>query len=200
MPDTDGLVVGLTGGIGAGKSTVAKRLAELGAAVIDADRIGHEILARPKVIKEIKATFGGDVLTEEKTVDRRKLGRLVFTDADKRGLLHEIVHPPMEAEFQRLIGEARRQHRIAVLDAAILFEAGWDRLCDVTVCVTAPRPVRLQRLRAARGWNDEQLAARERAQAGIEQKESKAQIVLVNAGSKEECRSSVDRMYQDWLP
>jgi dephospho-CoA kinase len=203
-------VIGLIGGIGAGKSRVAALLAEAGAAVIDADVVGHALLDQRPVRELVTARFGPQVLaprepaaepeTEAGTgtdaeaeanseanadavrVDRRVLGAIVFSDPAALRQLESILHPRMRRTFERAIARTvrRGQARAVVLDAAILLEAGWDTLCDRVVFVEASADRRLARLAAARGWTAETLAKREAAQWPLERKFSRADRVIVN--------------------
>ncbi|WP_165245728.1 dephospho-CoA kinase [Paludisphaera soli] len=193
-------VVGLIGGVGGGKSTVAALLAGRGAAVIDADAVGHAVLKRPEIASRVVDRFGPEVLGADGAVDRRSLGRLVFADPAARVDLEALVHPPMFQEFARAIAEAERgcEARFVVLDAAILLESGWDGACDLVAFVDSPRATRLERVRASRGWTEEELAAREAAQWPIDRKKARADYVLKNEGDAEGLEADVDR-FVDWL-
>jgi dephospho-CoA kinase len=193
-------VIGLIGGIGAGKSTVAERLVELGAAVIDADRTGHEVLREPAVIERLTDTFGTDILGEDGQIDRSKLGLLVFSNKERRQKLESIVHPVM---FERFVEKVKRSLEdtkcpIVVLDAAILLEVGWAGICDRIIFVDASREVRLERLRQNRGWDEAELDRREAAQWPIDKKRSRADVVIDNGTSREACRAQVDRLFEEW--
>lgn len=194
------LVIGLTGEIGAGKSTVARRLEELGATVIDADRVGHEVLKQPDTIETLTEAFGNEMLAADGSIDRRKLAEIVFADPQARTRLERIVHPRMVEQFEAQIARAQTDSSTAVtLDAAILYEAGWDSLCDRVLVVTAPRQMRLQRLAASRGWSEHDLSTRERAQAPIESKRRRADAVIENAGSPAACLEQVDELFRAWV-
>jgi dephospho-CoA kinase len=182
-------VVGLIGGIGAGKSRVAALLKARGAVVIDADAVGHEVLRLPEVVDMVVGRFGPSILRTESspgqgkgTVDRRALGSIVFVDPKALRDLESIVHPPMGEAFERIIGDevARGAAPLIVLDAAILLETGWDRVCDLVVYVDAAWTVRLDRVSRARGWTAETLRAREAAQWPAERKRERADLVIRN--------------------
>jgi dephospho-CoA kinase len=181
-------VLGLVGGIGAGKTAVAAAMAEQGARVLDADAIGHALLDQTPAREEVVARFGEGVLVEgdPARVDRKRLGEIVFADPRALRDLEAILHPRMRRTFEKAIARAarRRTHRLIVLDAAILFEAGWDDLCDRVAFVEAPREVRLARLADARGWTAEQVEARERAQLSLEQKRARADFAIENSGDE----------------
>lgn len=158
------IVIGLVGRIGAGKSTVARRFAEHGAAVIDADRLAHEALADPAVVAEVVARFGAAVRDAAGRIDRAALARLVFgpTPAHDAALadLESIVHPRVRRRIEAAL--AAGSARVVVLDVPLLVQAGWADLCTDLVVVGCEESVRRGRL-AARGWSPEQIAARDRA-------------------------------------
>lgn len=197
---TGKLIIGLIGGVGAGKSLVADRLRAKGALVIDADRTGHEVLRQPEVVAEVARTFGEQVLGADGHVDRRRLAAIVFRDAEQLRRLERIVHPVMLDRFQKEIeaGLADEHVPLVVLDAAILLEVGWDAVCNRVVFVHAPREVRLERLQRERGWSEEDLTRREAAQWPIEQKKARADVVISNAGAREACLEQVDRLFEEW--
>ena len=175
-------VLGLIGEIGAGKSRAAERLARLGAAVIDADAVGHAVLRRRAVRDELAARFGAGILDPSGPIDRRALGAIVFADPEARRDLEAIVHPRMRRLFERAIDRAARrgEAKAVVLDAAILLEAGWDVLCDRIIFVAAPRDQRLARLAEQRGWTETVLQARERAQWPSDRKRARADAIVAN--------------------
>ncbi|MFI5460449.1 MAG: dephospho-CoA kinase [Isosphaerales bacterium] len=198
-------VVGLTGGVGGGKSEVATILAERGSAVIDADSIGHDLLDDPPVRARIAARFGDGVLARAglepgaaPRIDRRALGAIVFADPEGRRALEAILHPLMRARFlaaiQREMQAGRSLARSVVLDAAILQEAGWDDLCDLVVFVDAPRPERMRRAARQRGWSAETFLARERAQWPCDEKRRRAALVIVNDAGVDSLRRELARL------
>lgn len=190
-------VIGLTGAIGGGKSAAAAILAARGALVIDADAVGHEVLRRPEIVRRVVARFGPEIAAGDGRIDRRALGLVVFADPGALRDLEAIVHPEMVAEFDRRVAEARRRGEAPtiVLDAAILLEAGWDRLCDATLFVDAPRDVRLDRLRRDRGWTEKGLTAREAAQWPLDRKKALADHVLLNDGDVPRLEAEIDRLW-----
>src|SRR5215211_2680371 len=136
-------VIGLTGGIGAGKSTVTQILEELGAAVIDADKVGHQIyLPNRPAWREIVETFGPEVLNADRTINRQALGKIVFGDPEALHTLNRIVHPKMFARMAELIAElrARGGMKAIVVEAAVLIEANWQPLADQVWVVIASEP------------------------------------------------------------
>jgi dephospho-CoA kinase len=184
MPSHDQPVIGLVGGIGSGKSAVADAFAQLGCTVLDADRIGHQVLTRPTVRQAIRDRWGESVFDPHGQVNRRQLGQIVFADRTERAALEAIVHPHIRAGLEAGIGRARQGDAPAiVIDAAVLFEAGWDELCTHTVYVDAPREQRLQRVQAGRGWDEPTLASREACQFPLDRKAQLCCHTLVNRSS-----------------
>jgi dephospho-CoA kinase len=177
-------VIGLTGGVASGKSAVAALLVERGCALIDADKVGHRVLDLPEVQQRLVDRFGSDVVIRladlEPRVDRRALGAIVFSDPEARRALEAIVHPLMRARFALAIDQAFENGQMPVLDAALLFEAGWNELCDVVAFVDAPRSERARRAAGARGWSQDAFDARERAQWPPEEKRRRADFVIRN--------------------
>jgi dephospho-CoA kinase len=182
-------VVGLVGGMGAGKSWLATELARAGALVIDADKVGHLALENPAVRSRLVETFGAiedpadPAPPGARPIDRKALGAIVFADESSRQRLEAIVHPVMVDDFRRVIREAAERDRagrpaLVVLDAAILLEAGWDRLCHLVVLVDCPEEVRRARLRDERGWTDAEIDRRERAQWPLARKKELADLVV----------------------
>jgi dephospho-CoA kinase len=196
-------VVGLIGGIGSGKSRVASLLAERGAAVIDADAVGHELLGDPEICAKVVERFGMGVLQEPREagtappkIDRRALGAIVFADPASRQALEALLHPAMRAQFLATIDRLaqRRESTCIVLDAAILLEAGWDDLCDRIVFVDAPHRQRLRRVAEARGWSEPTLEARERAQWPLDEKRRRADGIISNDSGPDRLEDQVDRL------
>ncbi len=197
-------VIGLIGGIGAGKSLAASALADLGAFLLDADAIGHVLLDQHPCRDRALERFGEGILAPmpevegtRRTIDRRALGSIVFSRPEALRDLESILHPTMLRTFAKAIArETRRaRHPAVVLDAAILYEAGWDTLCDTVVFVDAAAETRLARLEAARGWTAEGLAAREKVQGPPEEKRRQADHILTNDGTPEAFRVAVEALW-----
>lgn len=183
-------VIGLTGGIGTGKSTVAKVLEELGAAVLNADLVGHEVYqpGRP-AWQEIVDSFGRDVLAEDGTIDRKKLGATVFADSRKLRRLNRIVHPRMKGMMREKLAElARAGVRVAVLEAALLFDAGWDDLADEVWVTVAPPEVAARRAAERSGLPLEHVLERIRAQMSDEERIRRSRVVIDTSGELEDTR------------
>lgn len=196
-------VIGIVGEIGGGKSQVAALLAERGALVLDADAVGHALLNQRPVREQVVARFGTVILApatepdSPQLIDRKTLGAIVFAEPALLGDLETILHPRMRVTFEKAIARSQRQGRVkaVVLDAAILYEAGWDSLCDLVVYVDAPRAQRLARLVATRGWTEEILIARERAQSSAEMKRRQADVVIVNDAGLDRLTTEVNRFW-----
>jgi dephospho-CoA kinase len=198
-------VIGLTGGIGSGKSRVAALLRERGAVVIDADLVGHRVLEEPEVRERIVKRFGCGILRPaaedhlgECQIDRRALGTIVFSDPSALADLEKILHPRMRHNFEQTIErEVRRDQAPAVvLDAAILLEAGWNSVCDLVVFVDTPLALRLDRVARNRGWTAEAMQAREANQWPCESKRRQADIVLSNDAGIAQLELKVDRLFR----
>jgi dephospho-CoA kinase len=195
-------VLGITGGIASGKSQVTEILASHGALVIDADRIGHQVLEDHAVQTLLVRQFGQSVLSQEtKSVDRKRVAELVFGDTpqaiQRRRALEAITHPPIRARIRQQLDEALRSAtlRWIVLDVPLLLESGWDKSCDAVWFVDAPQNIRLQRV-LVRGWTREHFLAREASQWRVDRKRSRATHVISNSGSLEELDKQVTKMLQ----
>jgi dephospho-CoA kinase len=200
-------VLGLIGGIGGGKSAVARLLAGRGAAVIDADAVGHERLEDPAIRERVVGRFGAGVLemtpsgdAEGPRISRRALAAIVFGDAAALRDLEAILHPAMRDRFVRTIDRLVREggRPCIVLDAAVLLEAGWDDLCDRIAFVDAPRPERLRRVEQARGWSEATFESRERSQWPAEEKRRRADWIVSNDGGPDHLEAEVERLAA-WL-
>jgi len=179
-------ILGLLGGVASGKSLVSRQLAELGAVVLDADLAGHEALRLPSIEAAARERWGNAVFGTDGHVDRSRLAKIVFApppDGPKeRNFLEKLIHPEIG---QRLLAQAmapKAGHPLAVLDAALIIEAGWDRLCDHFAFVDAPREVRLARA-LQRGWTEADFTARETAQESLDSKRKRADVIIDNSGS-----------------
>jgi dephospho-CoA kinase len=191
-------VIGLTGGIGAGKSTVTQILEDLGAAVIDADKVGHQIyLPDLPAWREIVATFGQEVLHADRTINRQALGKIVFADPEALRTLNRIVHPKMFERMAGLIAElrARSGMKAIVVEAAILIEANWQPLADQIWLVIASEPVVIERLAKQRHLSPEQVRTRIAAQLSNEERLKHAHVVIRNDGSLDEVRAAVQHAW-----
>lgn len=191
-------VIGLTGGIGAGKSTVTQMLEELGAAVIDADKVGHQIyLPDLPAWREIVETFGSAVLHADRTIDRQALGKLVFADPGALRTLNRIVHPKMYERMAELIAELRERGDMTaiVVEAAVLIEANWMSLVDQVWVVVASEAVVVDRLAKQRNLSPDQVRTRIAAQLANDERLPHAQVVIHNDASLAEVRTAVQQAW-----
>lgn len=189
-------VIGLAGGIGAGKSQVARILGELGAAVIDSDALAGQALDHEEVIAAIRTAWGADVLTEDGRVDRTKLRR-VFDDRSERRRLEALIHPRVARQREALMAQYAADPRVAaiVLDSPLLFEAGIASSCDAIVFVDCDDAVRQARVAASRGWTPKQLQAREKAQKPLDFKKRRADYVVCNDSTTDALRRQVTALF-----
>jgi dephospho-CoA kinase len=192
-------VLGLIGTIGAGKSAAANAFAARGGAVVDADRVGHEVLEEPAVREKLLARWGEKVLHPDGRINRRGVASIVFANEAERKALEAIVYPEIEARCRAAIEEAHANPAVkfVVLDAAVVHEAQWKGVTDKFVYIDAPRSMRLQRV-LSRGWSDADLAAREAAQWPAAKKKALADATIENAGSLGELQTAVDNLLSRW--
>lgn len=193
------LLIGVTGGFGTGKTTVARMLGRLGAAVIDADAIVHALLAAGSPLtRRIAATFGRDVLDARGAVDRRRLGRRVFADPVALRRLNRLVHPAVRRRMRQAIARIRRRspRRIVVLDVPLLIEGGLYRTVDLVVVVVAPRRTQVARVRRRTGLSLATIERRLRRQMPLRQKRRYADVIVDNGGSRVATQQQVRRLWE----
>ena len=191
-------VIGLTGGIGSGKSTVSQYLAELGAVVLDADKVGHEAFKPDTPAwRDVVATFGREVLAPSGEVDRKKLGEIVFNEPEALSRLNQIMHPRMYDMMKTRIEEYRRQGvAVVVIEAAVLIEANWTSLVDEVWVTVVPESTVLERIKKQRGLAEEQTLARIRSQIPIEERLKHADVVINNDGDLDDVKAKVKELWQ----
>lgn len=186
------LILGIAGGVGSGKSAVARILGELGFVVSDSDAGARAVLERADVIEELVAAFGPGVLDGDGRPDRRAIADAVFGDAAKRTKLESIVHPRLHQERAELVRAAHARNAAGVvIDAPLLFEAGVDAECDAVFFVDTPREIRLRRVAEGRGWSEAELDRREAAQMPLDEKRRRSHAVVVNDGDLASLRTRV---------
>lgn len=190
-------IIGIAGPIASGKSAAANRLVELGAGVLDADKAGHVVLREDEVKREIRDRWGDDVF-EKGEVNRKAVAAIVFQEDDDSELkwLESVSHPRIRRQLERELDQLKSQgFPAAVLDAALLFEAGWNDLCDVVLFIDKPRDLCIEHA-VSRGWSAEQYAARERRQLPVAEKKRRSDFVIDNSGSLEELIARVDEFWR----
>ena len=192
------LLIGLTGNIASGKSTVARLLSERGATIIDADVLARRVVEPGMpAFDEIVRRGGSDVVAPDGSLDRDALRRLVFSHHEQLEELNEIVHPEVAAYRDRLVEEARqRGDRLVVQDIPLLFERGLVEQFDRIVLVDAPRPVRLERLMRARGLSETESMDMITAQMPAELKRARADYIIENTGTIRELEERVSEVWQ----
>ena len=201
------MIIGILGGIGAGKSTVVRMLTRFGAQAIDADKLAHEILESPAVRGELVSWLGAAVLDGDGRVDRKAVGKQVFTDPEKLERLEALVHPGVRKEIARKVEEFRRDRRpdgpdgtddtawaggLLVLDVPLLASTPLRDECDALVFVEASLDVRRERVKSTRGWPAGELEKRERHQMPVEEKRRLADFVIDNSQEESETLREVE--------
>jgi dephospho-CoA kinase len=192
-------IIGLTGGYGSGKSTIARFLAELGAAVIDADKVGHEVF-KPgtEAWREVVATFGQGIISIDGTIDHRKLSRIVFHNPDARERLNKIMHPRIYERVLTLIEEYRQKGiDVVVVEAPLLLEAGWKPMFDEVWVASAPQQTIIQRMKEQRGVPEAESLARINAQMTDEERTEQADVVISTDFPLEELKEEVTAQWQE---
>ncbi|MDP6636830.1 MAG: dephospho-CoA kinase [Phycisphaerae bacterium] len=199
MPSTAPIkpVIGIIGGIGSGKTTVADEFANLGCAVIDADAIGHKLLGSAEVQSELRERWGEAIFNASGEVDRAILAGIVFASHDELEALNGILHPRIRREMAREVGEARADDSVEaiVLDAALLMEAGWDTLCNCVIFVDTPDNDRFQRVSEERGWERDDWSSREKMQISLDIKRSRCDYSIDGSSSVSHLRQQVRKLH-----
>ena len=190
------IVIGLTGGIGTGKSEVARILEEIGAYIIDADRLGHSAyLPHSEIWEEVVKEFGDGVLLPDEEIDRKKLGSIVFNDPVQLAKLNEIMHPRMGKMVANLIEGADAE--VVVVEAALLLEAGWDALVDEVWCTGASEDIVIDRLKARNGLDKEEAQKRIKAQMSVDERKSRSQVMIENNGDLAQLTAVIEQIWEN---
>ena len=197
------LIVGIVGGIASGKTAVSARFEEFGACVLDADRVGHQVLDLVSVRDQIRNIWGDSVFHVDGKVDRKKLGKIVFdpiggeTELSK---LENITHPLIKQILENQVRELKhsKEFPVAVLDAPVMFKAGWNQFCDFIIFIDSCREERLKRS-TQRGWSQTEFERREASQVSIELKQSKADWIIRNEGSMDGLRQQAYNIWNQLL-
>ena len=182
--------IGILGGIGSGKSSVVRHVTEFRLKIFDADKIGHDLLRDPDVVKRLRQTFPNSVFDADGQVIRPRLARRVFGEsADHQAALaqlEQIIHPAIHREIKRQIQAVSTDVDALILDAAILLETGWADECDYLIYVDTPEALRIERVKNSRNWSAEDLARRESSQLPLETKKRRADFIVQNSGTIED--------------
>jgi len=198
-----GLIIGLTGGIVSGKSTVAKMFKDLGAKIIDADELGHKVILphKPAWVKIVKL-FGRDVLKEDLNIDRKKLGEIVFNDDRLLKKLNEITHPEIIKLIKREINLAKNstckdgKEEILIVEAALIYEAKIDNLMDKIIVVYVEEEEQIKRLGKRNNLSKEKALKRIKSQISIKEKAKMADYVIDNSNSLDKTKGQVEKIWQ----
>ncbi len=186
-------VIGVTGGIGSGKSTAARILAEFGAKIIDADKVAHEVFnPGTEGLRKVVETFGNEVLKDSGEIDRKKLGEIVFNDQEALSTLNDIVHPRAYELVKSRLDDFRKQGvEVVILEVILLVEAGWDHLADEIWVIVVSEDTVVKRLQESRGLTEEEIIARIRSQTPNEERVKHADVVIENDGSYEDLKAKL---------
>lgn len=190
-------MIGLTGGIASGKSTVTARLKALGAFVADADEVSREVISFPAVLEKIRETFGGGVFAPDGSLDRVELASRVFSSGKRAAALNGITHPVIREELLRVTGEAEASglYPLVFVDAALLIESGFNELCERVWLVTAGTDTRIRRIMERDGATYEQACARISSQMPEDEKRAYADVVIENDSGLKELIEAVDAAF-----
>jgi dephospho-CoA kinase len=196
------LIVGLTGGIVGGKSTVATMFKDLGAKIIDADKLGHSvILPNKSAWKKIVKIFGKDILQNDLTIDREKLGKIVFANQILLKKLNEITHPEITKIIKKEINlEKNKTHnheKIIIIDAALIYEAKIDRLMDKIIVVYIDKDEQIKRLIKRNNLSKDEALQRIKSQMPMKEKNKMADYVIDNSGSLDKTKEQVEKIWQN---
>ena len=192
-------IIGLTGGIACGKSTVSKILRSLGAKVIDADAAAHA-LSQPQqpLYDAYVARFGAEILTAQGTLDRAAIGRIIFKDPNVRAEIDALAHPLIQAAVEQQMQAVCPNAPAVVLDVPLLFEAGWEALTDEVWVVSLPEDVQLVRLMERDPvMTEAEARARIAAQIPLSEKRARADVVIDNSGTKEDTLHMIERIWRE---
>lgn len=194
------LIIGLTGSIGTGKSTIANKFRDLDIPVVDADLIAREVVEPGKdAYQDIVATFGKEILQNDKTLDRKALGNIVFNNEEKRKQLNAIIHPAIRKEMVRQRDEwVRNGKECVVLDIPLLYESGLTHYVDKVIVVYVDPEIQLQRIMDRDQSTEEEAKSRINSQIPVSEKAKKADAVIDNNRSKEESYRQLKAILEDW--
>lgn len=186
-------VIGLTGGIGSGKSLAAQMLAEKrNAELLITDELGHTVMEKgSRCYKKILGHFGTELTDQQGEIDRTQLAQKVFADEAERNWLNRLIHPAVIDYVEKYITERRQQEGVIVLESALLFESGCDRLCDEIWYIFASEEIRRQRLADRRGYSQEKITAILKRQMSEEEFQKRSDVVIRNDGTPEELERQI---------
>jgi len=191
-------LIGLVGGIASGKSLVAEQMQALGGVLLDADKVGHEVLREKEVIDALHKRWGDGIIALDGSLSRSVIAKIVFSagNQEEKRYLESVTHPRIAARLQEQITKhASGGAKIFIVDAALLFEAGWDKLCDQIVFVSCSREIRLARAKS-RGWSESDFLSREASQLPLDEKRSRSGHLIDNSSDAEQTRHQVGEWWR----
>jgi len=194
-------IIGVTGAIGSGKSLVASILEELGCALIDADKLAHEILELPETKNFLSEHFGSNIIRPDNTLDRKKIADIIFKDIEKKKLLESYIHPRVIEKQNRLIQQYRSENRYKaiVIDVPLLIESSLKHLCDLVIFVDSDFRIRSNRVKKSRGWTEEEISRREKFLYPNYLKRSIADVIVYNNSTVDECKRQVEKIFSRFI-
>ena len=190
-------IIGIVGGIGSGKSTVAGEFARLGCALIDADKLAHEVLDDKNIIEQLRAAFGEGIIGTDGGIDRKMLAEVIFADADQLTKANGIIHPPVLARCEELISGYNRREEVPaiVLDMPLLVEVGWEKRCEIVVFVACNAENRLERIGQMGLEAKNNLKKREKFQNSLDKKANIADYTVGNNSGESAIAEQVERIF-----
>lgn len=194
------MIIGLTGSIASGKSTVSNMLKELGLPIVDADLVARQVVEPgTETLRKITEAFGEEILTEKGELDRPKLGAIIFNDEEKRKVLNSIIHPAIRKEMLRQRDEhITKGEKAVIMDIPLLFESKLQHYVEKIIVVTVTEDVQLKRLMVRNQFSEEEALSRIRSQLPLSVKEQGADAVINNNGSLEETKKQLLNILRDW--
>ena len=194
-------VLGLTGGIGSGKSMVAEMFVQLGAEVIDADRLARDVVEPGQsALREIIDTFGQDILLPDGRLNRSQLAATIFADAVARQRVNAITHPPIRARMEKEVAARRQRSGVLILDIPLLYENGRTDIVEKVIVVWVDPQTQLQRITQRGGLSLDEARLRIAAQMPLDDKRARADDVIDNRGDRENTRRQVEAIYRRYAP
>ncbi|MDR1087419.1 MAG: dephospho-CoA kinase [Endomicrobium sp.] len=191
------MIIGLTGSIASGKSESAKYFESLGAFCIDTDIVAKDLTCKDKpALQEITEVFGNAILSEQGSLDRKKLAGIIFSDFNAKLKLEKILHGRIISQIEEVISNKISEYKVIVINAPLLFETGLDRLCDKVVVVTLPYNIEVQRLKLRDELSDDEIKKRIESQMSLEEKVKRADFLVDNSGSKDDLKKHIENIYK----
>lgn len=192
------MLIGLTGGIASGKSTVSRILQDFGAKIIDADKIAHEVLKKGEEgWRRVKNHFGSEILKENEEIDRSYLGKIVFNDSAARKKLESLVHPLIISKIKKEIKRVSGESKIVIVDAPLLYETNLDRLVEEVWVVYVDSKTQLKRLIQRNGLSQTEACNRIKSQMSLEKKKECADVIIDNTGNKDDLYQQLEELWHD---